>query len=101
MRLEIGSCVFPKNLGNGGKGVPITYPTIYKELEDMKSRVGLQGNLTWHSWRVGSATRGNQLGVRRTSIKAAGLWKSQAVDGYCQEKAAGLVCSQALADSWE
>ena len=101
MGLEMSSCVFPKNLGKGGKGVPTTYPAMYRELEDMKSRVGLLGNLTWHSWRVGSATRGNQLGVRRTSIKAAGLWKSQAVDGYCREEAAGLILSQALADSYE
>ena len=98
--LEKGCCVFPKNVGKGGKGMPTTYPTMYKELEVMKVKVGLQGNLTWHSWRIGSASRGNQLGVRRTSIKAAGLWKSQAVDVYCQEEAAGLVLSQALADSW-
>ena len=96
----MGCCVFPKNVGKGGKGMPTTYPTMYKELEVMKVKVGLQGNLTWHSWRIGSASRGNQLGVRRTSIKAAGLWKSSCVDVYCQEEAAGLVLSQALADSW-
>ena len=73
---------------------------VNKELEEMKVKVGLPGNLTWHSWRIGSASRGNQLGVRRTSIKAAGLWKSQPVDICCQEEAAGLVLSQALADSW-
>ena len=99
--LEKGFCVVPKNLGKGRKEVPTIYPVMYKELEVMKGKVGLQGNLTWHSWRIGSATRGNQLGVRRTSIKAAGLWKSQAVDGYCREEAAGLALSQALADSWE
>ena len=79
----------------------MTYPIMYKELDEMKVRVGLQGNLTWHSKRIGSASRGNKLGMRRTSIKAAGLWKSDAVDTYCQEEAAGLVLSQALADSWE
>ena len=80
--------------------MPTTYSIIYKELEVMKVKVGLQSNLTWHSWRIGRASRGNQLGVRRTSIKAAGLWKSSCVDVYCQEEAAGLVLSQALADSW-
>ena len=71
-------------MGIGGKGVPVTYPIMYKELDEMKVRVRLQGNLTWHARRIGRASRGNQLGVRKTSFKAA-----------------GLVLSQALADSWE
>ena len=74
----------PKNAGIGGKGVPVTYPIMYKELDEMKVRVGLQGNLTWHSRRIGSVSRGNRLGVRKTSCKAV-----------------GLVLSQALAYSWE
>ena len=44
-------------MGIGGKGVPVTYPIMYKELDEMKVRVGLQGNLTWHSRRIGSASR--------------------------------------------
>ena len=71
----------------------MTYPIMYKELDEMKVRVGLQANLTWHSWRIVSASRGNQLGVRRTSIKAAGWWKSYVVDIYCQEEAVDLVLS--------
>ena len=47
-----------KNVGKGGKGVPVTYPIMYKELDEMKVRVGLQGNLTWHSRRIGRVSRG-------------------------------------------
>ena len=57
---------------------------MYKGFEDMKARLGLQANLTW---RIGSASRGNKLGVRRTSIKAAGLWMADVVDTYCQKEA--------------
>ena len=101
MGLKKGCCVFPKNLEKGSKAVLVAYPMMYRGFEDIKVRLGLHANLTWHSWRIGSASRGNRLGVRRTSIKAAGLWKSDAVDTYCQEEAPGLLLSQALANSWD
>ena len=39
----------PKNVGKGGKVVPVTYPIMYKELDERKVVVGLQANLAWHS----------------------------------------------------
>ena len=43
MGLEKSSWVFPKNLGKGGQGVPTTYPVMYRELEDMKTRATSPG----------------------------------------------------------
>ena len=34
-------------------------------------------------------------------MKAAGLWRSSAVDIYCREANPGVVLSEALANSWE
>ena len=101
MGLVRGNCVFPKNLVKGNKGVAVAYSMMYRGLEDLKGRLGLEANLIWHSWRIGAATKGNRLGVRRTTVKAAGLWKSSAVDIYCQENTPGVVLSEALANSWD
>ena len=57
MGLVRGNCVFPKNLDKGNKGVAVAYPMMYRGLEDMKGRLGLEDNLTWHSWRIGAATK--------------------------------------------
>ena len=41
----------------------------------MKTRLGLDETLQWHSFRIGDATRGNGLGVRTTVVKAlANSW---------------------------
>ena len=92
--------VFPKSLGKGDKRVAVSYSILYQSLEDMKTRLGLDETLKWHSFRIGAATRGNGLGVRRTVVKAAGMWRSSVVDQYCREEEPGVVLSEALANSW-
>ena len=101
MGLTKGQSLFPKNLGKGEKKVAVSYSRMYQSLESSKERLGLDASLKWHSWRIGAATRGNMLGVRRTVVKAAGLWRSSAVDIYCREANPGVVLSEALANSWE
>ena len=71
---------------------------LWRITEDLKERLGLDSRLKWHSFRIGSATKGNILGVRRSVVKGAGNWKSSAVDGYCREEDPGVVLSQELAD---
>ena len=44
----------------------------YRGLEDLKERLGLDSSLKWHSFRIGSATKGNILGVRRSVMKKEG-----------------------------
>ena len=55
----------------------------------------------WRQWRIGATTIANGLGVRRTVVKAAGLWRSSAVDIYCREAEPGVVLSEALANNME
>jgi hypothetical protein len=69
----------------------VTYAVAYHGLEYLKERLGLDNSLKWHSFSIGSATKGTSLGVRRTVVKGAGNWKSSAVDGYCREEDAGVV----------
>ena len=96
--LRAGDALFPKSLERGNKKVATTYGIMYQALEDLKQRLCLDVSLTWHSFRKGSATKGNRLGVRRTVLQGAGKWKSSVVDSYCVEKDPGCVLSQALAD---
>ena len=98
MGLRAGDALFPKSLEKGNKKVSTTYGMMYQALEDLKQRLSLDVSLTWHSFRKGSATKGNRLGVRRTVLQGAGKWKSSVVDTYCVETDPGCILSQALAD---
>ena len=98
MGVSAGDALFPIELGEGAKKRSVTYNAMYTSLESMKERLGLEKSLTWHSWRIGAATRGTALGVRRNIIKKAGLWRSEAVDVYCRETNPGVVLSLALAN---
>lgn len=98
MDLKKKDALFPKSLRNGAKLMPATYAVMYQALEGSKERLGLDPNLTWHSFRIGSATRGTMLGVRRSVVKGAGKWRSNCVDLYCREEDPGMVLSQALMD---
>ena len=99
-KLELGKkdVLFPGSFQKRSRDVSVTYAVAYRGLEDLKERLGLDSSLKWHSFRIGSATKGNILGVRRSVMKKAGNWKSAAVDGYCREEEAGVVLSQELAD---
>ena len=88
--------LFPASLTKGSKGIAVSYATMYNSLEALKKTLGLDPGLTWHSFRIGSATRGTKLGVRRSVLKGAGLWKSSCVDLYCREDEAGVVLSREL-----
>ena len=101
MGLTKGHSLFPKKLGKGDKKVAVSYSRLYESLESLKERLGLDASLKWHSWRIGAATIANGLGVRRTVVKAAGLWRSSAVDIYCREAEPGVVLSEALANNME
>ena len=90
--------LFPRKLEGGSRVEAVSYSVMYKELEIAKTTLELDENLTWHSFRIGAATRGNALGIRRTVMKKAGNWKSDAVDIYCKELEAGIVLSKALLD---
>jgi hypothetical protein len=48
-----------------GSEVAATYAVMYQALEGAKERLGLYRNLTWHSFRIGFATRRTVLGVRQ------------------------------------
>jgi integrase len=99
-KLELGrkDVLFPGSFQRKSRDVSVTYAVAYHGLEDLKERLGLDSSLKWHSFRIGSATKGNMLGVRRSVVKGAGNWKSSAVDGYCREEDPGVVLSQELAD---
>ena len=98
----IGSdALFPVELGRGVKRKAVSYSIMYVSLESVKTRLGMDGNITWHSFRVGAATRGTCLGVRRNVIKKAGLWRSSAVDIYCRESNPGVLLSLALVNDME
>ena len=83
------------------KKVAVSYSRLYQSLESSKERLGLDVSLKWHSCRIDAAKRGNSLGVRRTVVKAAGLWRSSAVDIYCREAKPGVVLSYTQDNSWE
>ena len=83
--------LFSANLARGPKVVAVSYAVMYHSLESMKKELELDSGLTWHS-----ATRGTKLGVRRSVIKGAGMWKSQCVDVYCREEEAGVLFSREL-----
>ena len=93
--------LFPIELGEGAKKRGVTYNAMYASLEAMKERLGMEKSLTWHSWRIGGATRGTAFRVRRNVIKRAGLWRSEAADIYCRETNPGVVLSLALANDME
>ena len=93
--------LFPMEVGKGSKRKAVTYNVMYSTMQDMKVSLGLCKSLTWHSFRIGAATRGTSLGVRRNIIKRAGLWRSDAVDAYCRETNPGVILSLALVNDME
>ena len=101
MGVSGNDALFPIELGEGSKRRAVTYNATYALLEAMKTRLGMEKSLTWHSWRIEAATRGTSLGVRRNIIKRAGLWRSEAVDTYCRETNPGVILSLALANDME
>ena len=101
MGIDGGDALFPVELGRGKKRKAASYSVMYSSLEEMKTRLGMSGNITWHSFRVGAATRGTSLGVRRNIVKKAGLWRSSAVDTYCRETNPGVMLSLALINDME
>ena len=92
-KLELGrkGVLFPESFQRKSRGVSVTYAVAYHGLEDLKERFGLESSLKWHSFRIGSATKGNILGMRRSVVKGT-------VDGYCREEDPGVVLSQEFAD---
>ena len=88
--------LFPANLTKSPKVAAVSYAVMYHSLESMKKELELDTGLMWHSFRIGSATRGTKLGVRRSVIKGAGMWKSGCVDVYCREEEAGVVLNREL-----
>ena len=98
MGLKGNDFLFSKNLKKGARSVAATYAVMYQALEGAKERLGLDRNLTWHSFRIGFATRGTVLGVIRSVVKGAGKWRSGCVDLYCREEEPGVVLSRALVD---
>ena len=47
----------------------VSYAVMYHSLEALKKKLELDDGLPWHSFRIGSATRGAKLGVTRSVIK--------------------------------
>ena len=45
--------------------VAVSYAVMYHSLEALKKKLELDAGLTWHSFRIGSATR-TKLEVRRS-----------------------------------
>jgi hypothetical protein len=101
MGISGDDALFPIELGKGSKRRAVTYNVMYASLVAMKTRLGMDKSLTWHSFRIGAATRGTLLGVRRNVIKRAGLWRSDAVDTYCRETNPGVILSLALTNDME
>ena len=56
------------------RDVSVMYAVAYHGWEDFKERLGLNSSLKWHSFCIGSATKGNILGVRRSVVKGAENW---------------------------
>ena len=99
VKVSGSKALFPKNLGSGEKRMGVTYNVMYSALEEMKTRLDLEPSLTWHSFRIGAATKGTRMGVSRNVLQKAGHWKSSAVDSYCHSEEAGVVLSRALAEA--
>lgn len=101
MGLQSRDFLFPTVKGKlVDKRKSLAYSSAHKGLELLKKELGLDPRITLHSPRVGSATEGARLGVRRSVLKEAGQWRSDAVDGYIQEERAGGVLSRALLADW-
>ena len=96
--ISSNNALFPKNVKKGARSVAATYAVMYQALEGAKEKLGLDTNLILHSFRIGSATRGTVLGVRRSVGKGAGKWHSGCVDLYCREEDPGVVLSRALVE---
>ena len=58
--------MFPKSLRV--KSMAASYAMMYQAPEGAKEKLGLDKNLTWHSFWIGSATRGSVLGVRHNGV---------------------------------
>ena len=78
--------LFPKNVNKEAKIIAATYAVMYQVFERVKEKLGLDKNLTWHSFQIGSATRETVLGVRRSVVKGAGKWLSGCVDLYFRKE---------------
>jgi hypothetical protein len=71
-----------KNLKKGARSVADTYAMMYQALEGAKERLGWDRNLTWHSFRIGSATRGTVLGGETECSERS--WKvAEWLCGFC------------------
>ena len=66
-KLELGrkGVLFPGSFQRKSRGVSVTYAVAYHGLEDLKERLGLDSSLKWHSFSIGSATKGNILGYEK------------------------------------
>ena len=52
MGIRRNEALLPRNLGKGPKREAVTYSIMYQAMEGAKGRLGLEGSLTWHSFRI-------------------------------------------------
>ena len=74
----------------------VTYGMARAQLEKEKEVLGLDSTITWHSGRIGSASRAAEKGVSRDTIKKCGHWVSDAVDLYTRVDNPGIIMSDRL-----
>lgn len=63
-------------------GLPLTRATLTTWLKEMALRVGLEGNFSGHSFRIGAASTATSVGIPDHLIKTLGRWLSNAYQLY-------------------
>ena len=81
-------------------GWPLTRSTLTTWLREAIARLGLEGNYSGHSFRIGAATTASAVGIPDHLMKTLGRWLSDAYHSYIQtppvvlEKVASRLMSQ-------
>ena len=65
-------------------GLPLTRSSLVTWLKDAVARLGLEGNYSGHSFRIGAATTAAAVVIPDHLIKTLGRWLSDAYQLYIQ-----------------
>lgn len=82
LKVYLSLCNVPKNgplFLNLKSGKPLSYDRFSYRLKTLVKKVGIQGRITCHSLRRGSATFLSRLGLPLQDVKMYGDWKSLSV----------------------
>ena len=72
-------------------GRPLTHQLLSSTVQSIVRLVGLPGNYSGHSFRIGAATTAASRGVPDHLIKTLGCWSSDAYQRYIRTSADSLI----------